>query len=124
MRDWIAVALGGMLGSVARYAVSIALLRTSTGVHWPLATWLVNTVGCFAIGLVAGAAQRWGWANSPADLALRVGFLGGFTTFSAFGLEVVRLTQSDRLATALSVVLANVVCAILAAALGEALVKA
>jgi CrcB protein len=69
--------------------------------------------------MVAAATKRWQLLDTPMDLAVRVGILGGFTTFSAFGLEVVRLWQSDRTLAASGVVLANVVLGLFAVALGD-----
>jgi fluoride exporter len=119
MRDFIAVALGGMLGSVARHAANVGLSRFATTSSWPIATLLVNLVGCFGIGLLAAAAKRWQWLDTPWELAVRIGVLGGLTTFSSFGLEVVRLWQADRPLAAGTVVAANVILGIGAVLLGE-----
>jgi fluoride exporter len=123
MREFIAVALGGMIGSVARYGVSLVVSKAWPSFHWPLATLFVNVLGCFAIGMVAAATKRWQLLDTPFDLAVRVGILGGFTTFSAFGLEVVRLWQNDRALAASSVIIANIVFGLAAVVLGELLFK-
>ncbi len=123
MREFVAVAIGGMIGSVARYSVGLGIARGWSSLSWPLATLLVNVLGCLAIGIVAAAAKRGHWLDTPIDLAVRVGILGGFTTFSSFGLEVVRLWQNDRTLAASSVVFANVALALLAVILGEWLFK-
>ena len=96
MRELVAVALGGMIGSVARYSVSLSFSKGWSSLSWPLATLLVNVFGCFMIGIVGAATKRWQWLDTPMDLAVRVGILGGFTTFSSFGLEVIRLWHDDR----------------------------
>lgn len=85
----LAVAVGGAMGAVARYAVGVAVGRLVHG--FPLATVLVNVLGSFAMGLlVEAAALR--WSLSPELRAmLAVGFLGAFTTFSTFSLDVVTL---------------------------------
>jgi CrcB protein len=75
------VALGGAAGSVARYLVSIAALALF-GAGFPWGTLAVNVFGSAAIGIAAGAGLE-----GPARLLLVTGFLGGFTTFSAFSLE-------------------------------------
>jgi len=123
MREFIAVALGGMIGSVARYSLGLGISKAWASLSWPLATLLVNILGCFAIGMAAAAAKRWQCIDTPIDLAVRVGILGGFTTFSSFGLEVMRLWQSDRTLAASGVVLANVVLALAAVILGDWLFK-
>ncbi len=124
MREFIAVALGGMIGSVARYAVGLGVAKGWSQLNWPLATLLVNVIGCFFIGLAAAAARKWQWFDTPIDLAVRVGILGGFTTFSSFGLEVVQLWQKERTLAASGVILLNVSLAVVAVLLGEWLVKA
>ncbi|MDZ4850292.1 MAG: fluoride efflux transporter CrcB [Pirellulaceae bacterium] len=123
MREFVAVALGGMLGSLARYIVGLGVSRAWATLNWPLATLLVNVLGCFAIGLFSAAAKRWQWLDTPMDLAVRIGILGGFTTFSSFGLEAVRLWQADRALAASSVIFLNVAMAVVAVVLGEWLFK-
>ncbi len=77
MRDFIVVALGGMIGSVARHAANVGLIRLGAPTSWPLATLFVNLVGCFGIGLIAAAAKRWQGLDTQWELAVRVGILGG-----------------------------------------------
>jgi CrcB protein len=85
--NWLLVAAGGALGSLARYAVGREALRVF-GSGWPYGTLIVNIVGGFLMGALAGwlayampvGQERW-------RLTLGVGLLGGFTTFSAFSLE-------------------------------------
>lgn len=89
MMQVLLVALGGAAGSVARYGVGVAAVRW-LGAGFPLATLTVNVIGGLAMGLLAARA---GAENESLRLALGVGFLGGFTTFSAFSLETVRLMQ-------------------------------
>ncbi|RBY92725.1 CrcB family protein [Blastococcus sp. TF02A-30] len=85
---YLLAAVGGALGALGRWAVSDALPHQPGG--WPWATLLVNLTGCFLIGLlVAVLAERSpepGWARP----LLSVGLLGGWTTYSAFAVEVVR----------------------------------
>jgi CrcB protein len=101
VRGFLLVGLGGGLGSTARYAVNLAI-----GSLWlasfPFGTLLVNVGGCAAIGFAAAAALHFPGVFSQDEWALAVvGFLGGFTTFSAFGLETVGLFgRSGRLAVA------------------------
>lgn len=123
MRELIAVALGGMIGSIARYGLGLGISKGWANLTWPLATLLVNVLGCFAIGIFAAATKRWQWFDTPLDLAVRVGILGGFTTFSAFSLETVRLWQNDRTLAASGVVFANVILGMLAVVLGDWLFK-
>jgi CrcB protein len=90
------VALGGAAGSVARYGVGVWAARLS-GLAFPWGTLIVNVLGGLAMGVLAA---RVGPTQESLRLALGVGVLGGFTTFSAFSLETVRLIeQGPALAT-------------------------
>lgn len=89
MMQVLLVALGGALGSVARYGVGFAAARWM-GLGFPWGTLTVNIVGGFAMGLLAA---RIGPEQENLRLLLGVGILGGFTTFSAFSLETVRLME-------------------------------
>lgn len=87
MRDLVAIALGGAAGSVLRYITSVWTLKLA-GVSWLITdTTVVNITGCFLIGLTVYLLEAGDWMNSSLKLFLIVGFLGGFTTFSSFGLE-------------------------------------
>ena len=80
------IAIGGALGSVARYLFSSFVLRT-TGSLLGVGTFAVNLAGCILFGLIVGAAQQ-RFALSPrASAFLLIGVLGGFTTFSSFEYE-------------------------------------
>ncbi len=93
----LAVALGGALGSVCRYAVGRALLSQT----FPWATVVVNLLGCLAIGLVVGWGLARGGLGESSRALLVTGFLGGFTTFSAFGLDAVLLGEDGQLTSAI-----------------------
>ena len=80
------VALGGGLGASLRYLVG-QWVAANIGVGLPVGTWMVNILGGFAMGLLAGWLARTG-DTEELRLLLAVGVLGGFTTFSAFSLEV------------------------------------
>lgn len=84
---WVAV--GGALGSLTRYGVGLVAARL-LGVGFPWGTLIVNVLGGFAMGVLVA---RVGPEQVTLRLALGVGVLGGFTTFSAFSLESVRLLQ-------------------------------
>ena len=89
MMQVLLVALGGAVGSVARYGVGIAAARWF-GLAFPWGTLAVNVVGGLAMGLLDA---RVGQEGENLRLLLGVGLLGGFTTFSAFSLETVRLME-------------------------------
>jgi fluoride exporter len=85
-----AIAVGGAVGSVARYVVGVGCVAL-WGERFPLGTLLVNVAGCFALGLFMHEA--WAPATRSASVwhgALTVGVLGGLTTFSTFGYQTIR----------------------------------
>ena len=106
---WIAVAAGGALGSVARYAVSHAVHAAWPSLRFPAGIALVNLAGCFVIGVLAGllAAQRIAAGAAWRDFVF-VGLLGGFTTFSTFGLDTLLLARGGAATVALVNVLVQV----------------
>ncbi|MFH5772811.1 fluoride efflux transporter CrcB [Paracoccus sp. NGMCC 1.201697] len=113
---FLQVALGGALGSMARYGVNILAGRITAG--FPLGTLTVNIVGCFVMGLLASViAQRGGQHLAP---LLLTGVLGGFTTFSAFALDTLVLWERGATVTAAGYVLASVVISLLAVTAGLA----
>ena len=86
------VALGGAIGSVLRYYVVQWALRLM-GPAFPWGTLAVNVVGCFVIGVFAELIARRFNASMELRLLLITGFLGGFTTFSAFSLDAISLFE-------------------------------
>lgn len=113
------VACGGALGALGRYWTGLLVLTFWTH-SIPLATLLVNVVGSLLIGLLATA----GWGGAPMRAFAIVGLLGGFTTFSAYSLETVRLLEMGRMAQALLYCGGSVLLCLLAAAVGVALGRA
>lgn len=106
---YLAVAIGGAIGSVTRFWLTGAVAAL-TGPRFPWGTLLINVVGSLVIGLVAGLTltpERLGWHPSIRIL-LMTGFCGGFTTFSAFSLQTLELIQSGEIAPALGYILASV----------------
>ncbi len=104
MRTWLAVGLGGALGSLARHGVNV-LVSHRLGQVVPYATFAVNLAGCAVIGLLAGMIAGGRIAMTPEMRTfVFVGILGGFTTFSSFGLDTFVLAREGRqLAAALNV---------------------
>lgn len=93
---WIAVAVGGALGSVARHGVYHLVHVRWLTTRFPVGTVVVNVAGCFIIGLLAGllASERIALRAHWREFVF-VGLLGGFTTFSTFGLETFFLSRTD-----------------------------
>ncbi|MBC7768787.1 MAG: CrcB family protein [Phycisphaerales bacterium] len=103
MMNVLLVAFGGAAGAVARFGVGEGAARL-LGLGFPWGTLIVNVLGGLAMGMLAA---RVGPEQETLRLALGVGFLGGFTTFSAFSLETVRLMQHQP-GLAMAYVLASV----------------
>lgn len=116
------IALGGAIGSVSRYTLGIAVQRISHAA-FPVGTLTVNVVGCVLVGIVAKAFMH---SQTHPDLRamLIVGFCGGFTTFSAFSLEVVGLAQGGEWLRALAYVGASTGLCLAGTAAGFALMRA
>lgn len=116
MTAFLLVGLGGALGSMARYGVGLAL--PSSG--FPYATLAVNVIGCFGIGLALPMLERAAALSPDLRLLIVVGFLGGFTTFSAFGNDTLALVRSGT-SLALLNIAANVVLGLAAVVAGRAI---
>ncbi len=118
VKAFFLVGLGGATGSMARYAVSLALARVAS-LSFPVSTFGINVVGSFIIGLLFGFYMK-GHDGSPHNmmLLLATGFCGGFTTFSAFALENVNLMQKGQSSVALLYSALSVVCGLLVCRLG------
>jgi CrcB protein len=119
------IACGGAIGSVLRYLVAViahnymasATART-LGHSFPVGTLAVNVVGCLLIGVFAGLFNRHFLPHDHYRLAITVGILGGFTTFSAFGLDTLTLIQHGHSLLALLNIAANVVGGLLTVWIG------
>lgn len=118
VNNFLLVGIGGAIGSMARYG--IGRLASSWPGGWPLATFLVNLLGSLLIGVLVALL----WRNEPARLLLGVGLLGGFTTFSAFSLELWQLIERGQQGMAVIYALASVLLALLATMAGFALGRA
>ena len=107
MQGLLLVMLGGAFGAGARHLAGAAQLRW-LGPGFPWATLFVNLSGSLLMGLLAGWLLRAG-GSEQARLFLAVGVLGGFTTFSAFSLELGLMLQRGELASAAAYILASVI---------------
>lgn len=116
------VALGGAIGSLARYAVNLWTVR-AFGLGFPWGTLTVNVVGGFVMGMLAALLTLRG-GSSEAKLFLMTGVLGGFTTFSAFSLDAVSLWERGEGSAAAVYVIASVAVSIAALVGGLALGRA
>lgn len=126
MTSWItimAVAVGGALGSVGRYLVAAVWLPAAGPHALPWGTLFVNIAGSFLYGLLFAVLTQYLSASGTLRIALLAGFLGGFTTFSSFSFESVRLFQEGQAALAIGYVLASVTSCLLAVWLGLAITR-
>lgn len=118
MNQTLLVALGGALGSMARYHLSGWVLHRAGASHFPFGTFTVNVVGCFAVGIAAALAAKHDWFSPEARLLLLTGIAGGFTTFSAFGFETFSLLSRREWLIAGGYVAASVVVGLAMMAFG------
>ncbi|HMU90979.1 MAG: fluoride efflux transporter CrcB [Pseudomonadales bacterium] len=122
MNPWLAVAVGGALGSMARFAVG-TWVAAGLGSRFPYGTLLVNLLGCLLMGLlVVLIDERWAVPPQWRAFAL-VGLLGGFTTFSSFSLEAYTLLRTQQWLAALLYVAGSLLLGLLALAVGIALAR-
>ncbi len=118
MKQILAVGCGGFLGAVCRYLLSqwISFLHKGT---FPLATFLVNVFGCFLIGFLTALLSGFFPSRKNLSLFLTTGLLGGFTTFSTFGLETVSLMQDGNWMLAFVNMAVSLACGLLGVCCGK-----
>lgn len=117
-----AVMLGGGVGAGLRYLVGSLSLRL-LGAHFPWGTFFVNILGCFAMGLVVGLMAQKLDLSPHMKAFLTTGLLGGFTTFSAFSLDIANLMERKETWLAFLYVFGSVSLAITALFAGLALAR-
>ncbi len=119
--NWLAVAIGGALGSMTRYGVALLLPTVAGKFPWP--TFIVNFLGSFLIGVVFVLIVQKQMLSPELRLWVMTGFLGGFTTFSSFSLETLQLWQQGQNIQALIYIISSVICCLLAVALAVVLTQ-
>lgn len=113
------VMAGGAIGAGLRYVAGLWLVPRG---GFPVATFSVNLIGGFAMGLLAAAVLR-GHAGETARLFIGVGLLGGFTTFSAFSLESFQMLERGQFGLAAGYVIASAVGSVAALAIGHGVMR-
>lgn len=117
IKELAIVGLGGGLGSICRYLITAAAQRLFPG-PFPLGTTAVNLLGCVLIGYAAACCSQNPVLAGPGRLFFIAGFLGGFTTLSAFGLESLRLLENGQHLSYIIFVFLHVFCSLALVALG------
>lgn len=121
-QTWLFVALAGGAGTLLRYALGGWIAR-ATGGTFPWETLIINVAGCLGIGALAGALDRGALLPPPLRMALMVGLIGGFTTFSSFALEAFRLAQNAQWPSTMAYVLLSNIVGLTAVYIGYGLVR-
>ncbi|MEY2851376.1 MAG: putative fluoride ion transporter CrcB [Verrucomicrobiota bacterium] len=118
-----AVVVGGGVGAFLRFAVGAWVVHHHPGAKFPWATLAVNWVGCLLIGLIYGWVEDRAMLGVSLRYFLITGLLGGFTTFSAFGMETLYMFKRGESLMAWSYVMASVAGGIILAWLGEKILR-
>ena len=114
-REWdilLAIAIGGVLGAESRYGIGRLIPATPGGFPW--ATFVINVLGCLAMGALMVVLTELVTPHRLARPFLGIGLLGGFTTFSSFAVDAERLVRAHRAGLALSYVVVTLVVTALA----------
>jgi CrcB protein len=111
------VFLGGGFGAVCRYLFGVGVVRLSSPAQGPFATFMINVLGSFLMGLLIGFLARTGTTDRW-RLLLGVGVLGGFTTFSSYSLEAVMMIERKAYPLAAAYIVGSVVMGVLGLMLG------
>ena len=117
------VGAGGFIGSIARYLLSGCVLHHTLGGKFPWSTFVVNVLGCLLIGVLSGMIERLEWFTPQMRLLLLTVLLGGFTTFSAFGLETVFLLRRCEVLIAVAYALSSVAVCVTAVWVGLRMIE-
>jgi CrcB protein len=115
--QWLAIAIGGALGSMMRFA-SVTYLTPLFTNKFPMGTFIVNILGSLLIGVLYVVLVEKNDLSPMYRLFFITGFLGGFTTFSSFSLEMLQLWQSGHVFNSMAYAIGSVVLGLLAAFFG------
>ena len=117
MDKFLWVGLGGAIGTIFRYTLSLLPIKSS----FPILTLITNLLGAFIIGVVVGLFEKQ-YLSSQIHLFLKTGLCGGFTTFSTFSLETLTLLENGMIFMAIIYALISVVGCIMGVYLGKMIV--
>ncbi len=116
------VGVGGALGAMARYGVSVASGRL-LGPEFPFGTLFANMIGCLLMGILVGLGAHSTAFSQETRAFLMIGLLGGFTTFSTFSLDIISLYQRQLAPEAIIYLAASVILSLLLMVLGIVLTR-
>ena len=114
--NWLLVACGGAIGASLRYGAGLIISKPHSLFPW--ATWSINILGCFLAGIFFAFTQKYPILQNETRLFLMVGILGGFTTFSSFGLETFQLIRQGQFPIALAYTVSSVIIGVIFLAIG------
>ena len=120
MLQWIVVGLGGAVGAMMRYRISLHMSHI-VGDGFPWGTLVVNVIGCLVLGLLVALVSGKYPIGDIARTGLQVGLIGGFTTFSAFSMELLRMVEDGSWIHGFIYIVASLFLCVLAIVLGTAL---
>lgn len=123
LRTYLYIGAGGFFGAIARFALS-SWIGHGWGRNFPLGTFIVNISGCFFIGAIMTLLTERMLINPQLRSFICIGFLGAYTTFSAFEYETSELLKDGEQLIAVLNILLSVVTGFIALKIGEALAKA
>jgi CrcB protein len=112
------ISAGGVIGALARYGIGRAF-PVAPGT-FPWSTFAINVIGCFLIGVLMAIVVHTSWTHPMGRPFLGVGILGGFTTFSTYAVDTVRLGQASEAGTAILYLFGTLLAAMLAVYVGLA----
>lgn len=113
--QFLVVGLGGAVGAILRYALGLIPIHYT----FPFMTFFINFSGAVIIGLVTGFAMSRNEISNNQILFLKVGFCGGYTTFSSFSLEVLNLIENDHIGLGLLYAAASVMTCVIGVYIGK-----
>ena len=117
MDKFLWVGLGGALGAILRYSISLLPLKSS----FPFLTLITNVIGAFVIGIVVGLFEKH-YLSSNINLFLKTGLCGGFTTFSTFSLETLTLLENGMPSIAMIYAFVSIIGCVIGVYLGKTIV--
>jgi CrcB protein len=124
MLHLLLIAAGGAAGTLVRYGTSVALARAGERSGFPIGTLTVNLLGCLLIGYLNGLFLDRATLRPEYRAMLLVGFLGGYTTFSAFGWEVASMLREQQYGRAIAYVTVSNIAGVLLVVGGYAWARA